>query len=135
VGDPKYGGTSLGKLLQTITGSIIPQYLEQNKVAVVCSAISWASKSQGTTSLLLQAIDYAINSTRGLYGLNATIDEIKVNHLDASRALLFCVDNKLSCGDVFSELDDGIIQDCEDLRNFLLAAQVGTRPKSSSLIG
>ncbi|KAK4054281.1 Aspartokinase [Microbotryomycetes sp. JL201] len=52
----KYGGTSLGKFLETIACTIIPGYIESgNRVAVVCSARSGESKSTGTTNLLLRA--------------------------------------------------------------------------------
>jgi hypothetical protein len=53
----KYGGTSLGKLLPTITGTIIPHYLETHNVAVVFSATSGTSTSLGAASLLIKAID------------------------------------------------------------------------------
>ncbi|KAL7418051.1 Aspartate/glutamate/uridylate kinase [Mrakia frigida] len=51
----KYGGTSVGKFLDAITGNIIPSYLNQNRVVVVCSARSGTTKSNGTTNLLLKA--------------------------------------------------------------------------------
>jgi aspartokinase len=56
----KHGGTSLGKLLPAITGTIIPQYLRTQKIAVICSAISGTSKSMGTTSLLLKTNECAM---------------------------------------------------------------------------
>jgi aspartate kinase len=119
----KYGGTSLGKLLSMITNNIIPEYLGNNHVAVVCSAMSGTAKSFGTTSLLLQAIDHAMSSTKGNKELNVTIDNIRDQHLESSRQLQVDADPNISPS-VFSELDDSIVDDCEELRGFLLAAQV-----------
>ncbi|KAG9236834.1 aspartate kinase [Amylocarpus encephaloides] len=121
----KYGGTSLGKLLSTITSTIIPGYLQNSNIAVVCSAISGTSKSQGTTGLLFQAIEYALHPQKGQYGLNATIDAIRDNHLDLGRTLRLGADDgsRLELGKVFTELEHGIVEDCESLRVFLVAAQ------------
>jgi aspartate kinase len=124
----KYGGTSLGKLLQQITGTIIPQYLQSNNIAVVCSAMSGTSKSFGTTSLLLQAIDHATASTKCHKELNETIDTIKGQHLEASKHLQ-AQDGVGGYREVFEELDAGIVKDCEKLRSFLFAAQVSRSPK------
>ncbi|BEJ11659.1 hypothetical protein CspHIS471_0201190 [Cutaneotrichosporon sp. HIS471] len=50
----KYGGTSVGKSLDSITG-IVESYLASHRVVVVCSARSTETKALGTTNLLLQA--------------------------------------------------------------------------------
>ncbi|KAG4427852.1 hypothetical protein IFR05_016663, partial [Cadophora sp. M221] len=76
----KYGGTSLGKLLPEITSSIIPSYLAHSNVAVVCSALSGTEKSKGTTSLLIKAIECAMNMERE-GELKETIDLIQDEHL------------------------------------------------------
>jgi hypothetical protein len=127
----KYGGTSLGKLLPAITGTIIPQYLKDYNVAVVCSALSGTTKSMGTTSLLLQAIDYTMGPLRNQTELNRTIDVIKDQHLEASRVIQSQVDYA-GDGNIFEELDAGIRKDCEKLRSFLAAAQVR---KTTQLVG
>lgn len=119
----KYGGTSLGKLLPTITGSIIPQYLEGNNVAIVCSAISGTSKLAGTTSLLLQAIQDAMESRTSQEALNKTIDTIRDEHLKVSEKL-FVGTEEIDHLSMRKELDDGIVEDCEAVRCFLTAAQV-----------
>jgi aspartate kinase len=119
----KYGGTSLGKLLPTITGSIIPQYLQANNVTVVCSAISGTTKSSGTTSLLLQAIKNAIGPQKCQKSLNGTIDTIRDEHLRVSERLFLGCEEAGQLG-VRRELDDGVVADCEDVRRFLVAAQV-----------
>jgi aspartate kinase len=120
----KYGGTSLGKLLPTITGSIIPQYLEGHKISVVCSAISGTSKTLGTTSLLLQAIDFAMDS-KDRKRLDITIDTIRDQHLNMSSKLKMEIQMiEGAKNGIFESLEAGVVQDCEGLRSFLVAAQV-----------
>lgn len=119
----KYGGTSLGKLLPTITGSIVPQYLETRRVAVVCSAISGTSKSSGTTSLLLKAIEEAMDLKATQQAVNETIDTIRDEHLKVSDRL-FVGTEEIDHLSLRTELDDGIRSDCEEVKRFLAAAQV-----------
>ncbi|EIW55550.1 aspartate kinase [Trametes versicolor FP-101664 SS1] len=56
----KYGGTSVGKFAAKIAEDIIPEYLDQHKVAIVCSARSGSTKALGTTNLLLKAASEAL---------------------------------------------------------------------------
>ncbi|KAI0747024.1 aspartate kinase [Daedaleopsis nitida] len=56
----KYGGTSVGKFAVKIAEDIIPEYLDQHKVAIVCSARSGSTKALGTTNLLLRAAAEAL---------------------------------------------------------------------------
>ncbi|KIO33744.1 hypothetical protein M407DRAFT_240904 [Tulasnella calospora MUT 4182] len=51
----KYGGTSVGKFAAEIAENIVPNYLDQHKLAIVCSARSGSTKALGTTNLLLKA--------------------------------------------------------------------------------
>ncbi|KAH8101893.1 aspartate kinase [Cristinia sonorae] len=60
----KYGGTSVGKFATKIAEDIIPNYLDQHKVAIVCSARSGSTKALGTTNLLLQAASEALRASR-----------------------------------------------------------------------
>ncbi|KAF2263651.1 aspartate kinase [Lojkania enalia] len=113
----KYGGTSIGKLLNTITGSIVPEYLQSYNVAVVCSARSSTSKSKGTTSLLLDAIRLATSSETDTSGLDQVIDIIKEEHLVAARG---AIDSEHSI-DILRQLQVSIMKDCEQLRSFLKA--------------
>lgn len=55
----KFGGTSVGKFPKQIVNDIVKEFSKSNKVAVVCSARSSNTKSEGTTSRLLKAADYA----------------------------------------------------------------------------
>ena len=45
----KYGGTAVGKYTRAIAG-IIEKDLNSNRVAIVCSARSSSTKSEGTTN-------------------------------------------------------------------------------------
>ncbi|OJA09487.1 hypothetical protein AZE42_05855 [Rhizopogon vesiculosus] len=58
----KYGGTSVGKFAVNIARDIVSTYLDQHKVAVVCSARSGSVKALGTTNLLLKAASEARRS-------------------------------------------------------------------------
>lgn len=59
----KFGGTSVGKFAGSIVDDIVKSYSQNYRVAVVCSARSSHTKSEGTTSRLLQAADLAtVNS-------------------------------------------------------------------------
>ncbi|KAF2809993.1 aspartate kinase [Mytilinidion resinicola] len=117
----KYGGTSVGKLLDTITGTIIPDYLERFKVAVVCSARSGTQKTQGTTSLLLEAIHLATSSETSTVELDQVIDIIKQEHLEAAEVTVGGADQREGAQAVLGELLGSIENDCEHLRSFLKA--------------
>ncbi|KAF2121239.1 aspartate kinase [Lophiotrema nucula] len=113
----KYGGTSVGKLLDTITGHILPDYLKSYNVVVVCSARSGTSKQKGTTSLLLDAIRLATSSKTNTTELDKVIDTIKGQHLQAaSDALCLCEDPE-----ALRDLQIAIKKDCEQLRSFIKA--------------
>ncbi|TFK22168.1 aspartate kinase [Coprinopsis marcescibilis] len=57
----KFGGTSVGKFPTKIATDIVANYLDNNKVAIVCSARSGSTKALGTTSLLLKAASEALS--------------------------------------------------------------------------
>ncbi|KAH9932181.1 Aspartate/glutamate/uridylate kinase [Fomitopsis serialis] len=59
----KFGGTSVGKFATKIAEDIIAEYIDQHKVAIVCSARSGSTKALGTTNLLLRAAKEALQRT------------------------------------------------------------------------
>ncbi|SPO22855.1 probable HOM3 - L-aspartate 4-P-transferase [Ustilago trichophora] len=211
----KYGGTSVGKFLDTIAQQIVPSYLAGNKVAIVCSARSGQTKALGTTNLLLQAASEALDeahtpaaslsnsvaslanagaqtpahrpgsafsrrsSSRGTplgrveplssnvldsklqqlklngasngkpavksaniddaasdsdpdssVGFNATVDRILSDHIASARKAV-TKDKAL-----LEQIESDIVQDCERLRDFLLAAKIieEISPKSKDII-
>ncbi|KZS97301.1 aspartate kinase [Sistotremastrum niveocremeum HHB9708] len=60
----KYGGTSVGKFAAKIAEDIIPRYLDQHKIAIVCSARSGTTKALGTTNLLLKAASQTLGGKK-----------------------------------------------------------------------
>ncbi|OTB06043.1 hypothetical protein M426DRAFT_319408 [Hypoxylon sp. CI-4A] len=120
----KYGGTSLGKLLETICSGIIPQYATEHNLIVVCSALSGSLKSSGTTSLLLRCISYAelgVDTQKKLIDL---VDLIRDNHLKALEDFAGSSARRTMPSEIFEETASGIMKECESLKRFLLAAQV-----------
>ncbi|KAF8067803.1 Aspartate/glutamate/uridylate kinase [Lyophyllum atratum] len=60
----KFGGTSVGKFAVKIAEDIISNYIDQHKVAIVCSARSGSTKALGTTNLLLRCASQALQRPR-----------------------------------------------------------------------
>ncbi|KAI1212475.1 aspartate kinase [Annulohypoxylon truncatum] len=120
----KYGGTSLGKLLDTICTSIIPQYAGANNLIVVCSAFSGTLKASGTTSLLLQCIAYAELGIEAQKRLMDIIDLIKDTHLNLLEAFASSPARVSACGQIFEDTASSIKKECEGLKRFLIAAQI-----------
>lgn len=120
----KYGGTSVGKLLSTITESIIPQYLKDYNVAVVCSARSSASKSAGTTNLLLKALDCALSEEASRVDFDEVVDIIQSEHLAVAESLLNEDATQQPASKIIQQLRQNIIKECEALRRFLRATRV-----------
>lgn len=118
----KYGGTSLGKLMDTICGSIIPDHAEQHRLVVVCSALSGTLKAKGTTSLLLECIALSERGVGAQQQLLELVDLIRDNHL-AVLDLIFTT-QKDSVFEAYDIPKTSIVRECEDLKRFLLAAQV-----------
>ena len=121
----KYGGTSLGKLLGTITGTIVPNTLKNDNVVIVCSARSGTSKSKGTTSLLLEAISHVVTpGAASKERLDCIIDIIRDEHLVPVEPVSHD-SNEEARDDSVRDSNRQISEDCEQLRTFLHAAQVG----------
>ncbi|KAI9029989.1 aspartate kinase [Phycomyces nitens] len=94
----KYGGTSVGKFLDSIASDITPFYLKTKRVAIVCSARSGETKEMGTTNRLLEATEYALKG-KGRY--LSIVKQILQDHLDTARQniqtprILFQLENQL----------------------------------------
>lgn len=74
----KFGGTSVGKFPEDIVDNIVKVYSKNYRVAVVCSARSSNTKSEGTTSRLLKAADLA--SENGDF--RSLLNVIKQDHIE-----------------------------------------------------
>ncbi|RWA14003.1 hypothetical protein EKO27_g1087 [Xylaria grammica] len=118
----KYGGTSLGKLMDTICGDIIPDHTENHKLVVVCSALSGTLKAKGTTSLLLECIALAELGVDAQEQLVDLIRLIRDNHL-AILDSIFETQNQ-SPFEAYDIPKTSIVKECEALKKLLLAAQV-----------
>ncbi|KAI8984144.1 Aspartate/glutamate/uridylate kinase [Mycotypha africana] len=111
----KYGGTSVGKFLNEIADTIIPTYLESNKVVIVCSARSGKTKEKGTTNMLLQAAKEAL--TEGSNRHLEIVEEIAQDHLHAARA---AIKNQ----EILAHVECQLKEECLKLRSFLEAAEI-----------
>ncbi|KAI2630700.1 aspartate kinase [Hypoxylon sp. NC1633] len=120
----KYGGTSLGKLLETICSNIIPQYAAGHNLIVVCSAFSGSLKASGTTSLLLQCISYAELGVDTQKRLIELVDVIRDNHLNVLETFASAPIRTASRSQIYEDTVSGIKKECESLKRFLLAAQI-----------
>ncbi|KAF4826851.1 putative aspartokinase [Colletotrichum tropicale] len=122
----KYGGTSLGKLLESICSKIIPSYLQDHNLVVVCSALSGSTKASGTTSLLLECISHAEAGLPAQAQLNKALELVRDNHVRLLEKHLVNSNGTRSdlCSDIFDTTKNVIIKECESLRGFLLAAQI-----------
>ncbi|WQF86450.1 Putative aspartate/glutamate/uridylate kinase, aspartate kinase, ACT domain, CASTOR, ACT [Colletotrichum destructivum] len=122
----KYGGTSLGKLLDPICSKIIPSHQRDYNLVVVCSALSGSTKASGTTSLLLECVSHAEAGLSAQAQLNRNIDAIRDTHVRLLEKHLVNSNGTRSdlCRDIFDTTKAVIFKECESLRGFLLAAQI-----------
>ncbi|PKY26434.1 aspartate kinase [Rhizophagus irregularis] len=111
----KFGGTSVGKFLENITDTIVRSHLEKHRVALVCSARSGNTKTEGTTNRLFKASEEALK--HGSKEYVRIVDEIYEDHVKASREIIIK-------NEIFKELENQLLQDCTKLKSFLDAAQL-----------
>ncbi|KAI8072924.1 Aspartate/glutamate/uridylate kinase [Gongronella butleri] len=111
----KYGGTSVGKCLDAIVSRIIPSFMEQHRVVVVCSARSGYSKETGTTNRLLRAADEAIKDGSAVH--LELVKEILADHLEAAK-------QHINDPTLLEQTTQQIEKDCRKLRSFLQAAEI-----------
>lgn len=74
----KFGGTSVGKYPEQIVDDIVKVYSKESRVAVVCSARSSQTKSEGTTSRLLRAAEIATENG----DVESILEVIEKDHVD-----------------------------------------------------
>ena len=122
----KYGGTSLGKMLEEICGNIIPKSFESDNVAVVCSALSFSSKSTGTTSLLLECISLAERAQEDAVArIHDTLTIIRESHVEMLKEAVRKGDPLASVAPrTVEEIEVEIGKDCVDVEVILSAGLV-----------
>jgi aspartate kinase len=81
----------------------------------VCSARSGTSKSQGTTSLLLNAIQLVTSGSTNITAIDKAIDIIQDEHVYAAKIAIGAGTN------ILREVQTSLEQDCEQLRTLLKA--------------
>ncbi|KAJ3364099.1 Aspartokinase, partial [Kappamyces sp. JEL0680] len=125
----KFGGTSVGtgeRLLHV--ASVVKEASKQHRPIVVVSAMSGQTKSLGTTSRLLEAVQEILtpNSTKYL----EIVDEIELAHVKAARDALGTNEEELA------SLIVSINAECSKLRSFMAAAEIVDEisPKSRDVI-
>ncbi|KAJ6261249.1 Aspartokinase [Drechslerella dactyloides] len=123
----KFGGTSVGKFPDKIAEDIVKVYIEQNKVAIVCSARSTDTKAEGTTNRLLNAAAQAMVADSNQY--LDVIDQIRDDHVREAKRLI-------KSEQLLNELCRHIEAECGKLASFLGAAQIINEisPKSKDVI-
>ncbi|KAI1743502.1 aspartate kinase [Xylaria scruposa] len=118
----KYGGTSLGKLTDTICGSIIPSYIEKHRLVIVCSALSGTLKAKGTTSLLLECIALSERGITAQEQMINLVHLIRDNHVAVLDSIFETL--KESAFEAYDLTKTEIVRECESLKRFLIAAQI-----------
>ncbi|KAJ1989410.1 Aspartokinase [Dimargaris cristalligena] len=123
----KFGGTSVGKFLDAITGTILKNALKHYRIVVVCSALSNDIKSKGTTSRLIRAAE-AVLQNQGKAHIEI-VEDIMQDHLAVA-------EQHIQDPDVLAQLKASITKECLRLKVFLEAAEVidEVSPRSRDII-
>ncbi|KAI9818512.1 MAG: Aspartokinase [Pycnora praestabilis] len=111
----KFGGTSVGKFALDIAEDIVRVSLSDNRVAVVCSARSGYSKTEGTTNRLLRAAREA-EKKPATKQYEAIVETICADHVDAAKEYI-------KTPDIVERLVTEIQAECKELSDFLEATQ------------
>ncbi|KAG8629762.1 hypothetical protein KVT40_001381 [Elsinoe batatas] len=110
----KYGGTSLGKFPVNIAEDIVLPGLKEHRIAVVCSARSTYTKSEGTTNRLLRAAREAEKPTSTKYF--DIVNVIKEDHLNAGK-------DTIKDAAILERYNAGVTEECDGLVKILESAQ------------
>lgn len=109
----KFGGTSLGKCPLDIANNIVKVYSQQHRIAVICSARSTKSKSEGTTTKLLDLAKNALSDKPFI----KCIENIRSSHIaDAKQNIKSLA--------LVEKLISNINKECYGLINIISAAKV-----------
>lgn len=111
----KFGGTSVGKFAKEIALDIVKKYNENNRIAVVCSARSTNTKSEGTTTRLLLASELAIDDKEEEF--KNTLKLIKDDHI-------LNAENSISNKELRDQLIQDSIKEVNDIERLLDACCV-----------
>lgn len=109
----KFGGTSVGKFFNNICDDIVKPYSQKSRVAVVCSARSSKTKSEGTTSRLLRAADLA--SLNGNY--EEVLEVVREDHVQNAK-------NAIKDSAILAKLLKDTNYECDQVLKLLHASQI-----------
>lgn len=109
----KFGGTSVGKFPENIVDDIVKVYSKEKRVAVVCSARSSHTKSEGTTTRLLRAA--SLSAERGDY--ISILNVIEQDHTENAQS-------KIQDGEIKAALVDRTKKELARAQELLHASQV-----------
>ena len=110
----KYGGTSIGtgERLREVSG-IIQATLKDHRVIVVVSALSSSTKTEGTTSMLLESGEQAANGSP----FSRILNRVEKTHMEA-------LQSSIDDPEIMEEVSDYIHQELHTLKSFLEAIHV-----------
>ncbi|KAF2259642.1 aspartate kinase [Lojkania enalia] len=110
----KFGGTSLGKFAATIADDIVLTGLKEHRVAVVCSARSTKTKSEGTTNRLLRAAeDVLVADSRKYVDM---VEGLRIDHVTVGQET---IDDK----DILEQYIAHVDWECHNLLKILESAR------------
>lgn len=109
----KFGGTSVGKYPLNIANNIVKVHSERHRVAVVCSARSTETKSEGTTTRLLDSAEKALNGKP----FTDNIEDIRASHIEATKQII-------NSPVLVDKLVAKINEECDRVTNIISATRI-----------
>ncbi len=126
----KFGGTSVGKFGAKIAEDIVIPGLKDQRLAIVCSARSTSSKSEGTTTRLLRAARNVEEEDGGRYA--EIVEAIRSDHIHAGEEAFV----KDEHSQVLQKYVDDVMAECDNLLKILQSAHHlgGFAPRTKDMI-
>lgn len=118
----KFGGTSVGKFPRAIANDIVNVYSKSYNIAVVCSARSTDTKSEGTTTRLPDAAEKALSEG----DFSESLEAIRESHLVAAR-------EHIRSDKLLKQLELDINRECNCVAAIISAARIIEEVSSRTL--
>ncbi|OCL14731.1 aspartate kinase [Glonium stellatum] len=115
----KFGGTSVGKFPVKIADIVLAGLKPGHRIAVVCSARSSTTKSEGTTTRLVRAAHNVLDTHSGEF--RDIVQTIRLDHLQAGKDACSVWGNNNN--DVFTMYSQNVNAACQNLLKILEAAR------------
>ncbi|WPG97911.1 Hypothetical protein R9X50_00069400 [Acrodontium crateriforme] len=110
----KFGGTSVGKFAVKIAEDIVAVGAKEQRIAIVCSARSTNTKSEGTTNRLLRAARDVLEAEPTKY--SDLVEAVRIDHIKAGEA-------DIKDADVLAKYNAAVNAECFNLMKILESAQ------------